>query len=88
MSSATDATTTGPTVTINVAGNHLMTGLLGERDEFLRVVEARFPTTNIHARGNVVTVTGEQAVAAGEVIGHFGARPEADLAALMAARGL
>jgi phosphate starvation-inducible PhoH-like protein len=62
------ATPTAPTVTINVAGNHLMTSLLGERDEYLRVVEARFPNTDIHARGNQVTVSGAEAVAAGQVI--------------------
>ena len=33
--------------------------LLGTRDEFLRVVEQAFPTTDIHVRGNEITVTGE-----------------------------
>src|SRR5438552_6918931 len=36
-----------------------MVGLLGARDEFLRVVEAAFPGTTIHVRGNEITVTGE-----------------------------
>ena len=36
------------TVTINIAGNNLMAGLLGHRDEYLRVVEGRFPTTSLH----------------------------------------
>src|SRR5436305_6549248 len=38
-----------------------MVGLLGARDEFLRVVEAAFPGTSIHVRGNEITVTGEPA---------------------------
>ena len=36
-----------------------MVGLLGARDEFLRVVEASFPGTTIHVRGNEITVTGD-----------------------------
>ena len=35
-----------------------MVGLLGTSDEFLRVVEAAFPGTAIHARGNEITVVG------------------------------
>jgi phosphate starvation-inducible PhoH-like protein len=35
-----------------------MVGLLGQRDEFLRLVEASFPVS-IHVRGNEITVTGE-----------------------------
>ena len=56
------------TVTINVAGNHLMAALLGQRDEFLRVVEDRFPTTQLHVRGNQVTISGEKAEDAGKVV--------------------
>jgi phosphate starvation-inducible PhoH-like protein len=56
------------TVTIHVAGNHLMASLLGERDEYLRVVEARFPATSLHVRGNQVTITGERAEEAGKVV--------------------
>jgi len=56
------------TVTINVAGNHLMSDLLGQRDEYLRVVEDRFPATSLHVRGNRVTITGEQAAQAGRVV--------------------
>ena len=37
-----------------------MVGLLGERDELLRLVEAAFPVT-IHVRGNEITVTGADA---------------------------
>ena len=32
-------------VKIIVPGNHLMVGLLGQRDELLRLVEAAFPTS-------------------------------------------
>jgi phosphate starvation-inducible protein PhoH and related proteins len=46
-------------VTINVPGNHLMVGLLGQRDELLRLVEAAFPTTVVHVRGNEINVSGE-----------------------------
>ena len=43
---------------ILVPGNHLMVGLLGQRDELLRIVEAAFPVS-ILVRGNEITVTGE-----------------------------
>ncbi|KAA0232636.1 MAG: PhoH-like protein [Acidimicrobiales bacterium] len=46
--------------TIHVPGNHLMTALLGPRDELLRIVEAAFPTATIHVRGNEITIEGEQ----------------------------
>jgi phosphate starvation-inducible PhoH-like protein len=45
-------------VTINVPGNHLMVGLLGHRDELLRLVEAAFPATDVHVRGNEITISG------------------------------
>ncbi len=56
------------TVTIHVTGNHLMTGLLGERDEYLRIVEDRFPNTALHVRGNQVTISGQAAEEAGKVV--------------------
>ena len=43
-----------------VPGNHLMVGLLGQRDELLKIVEDAFPVT-IHVRGNEITVTGNAA---------------------------
>jgi len=55
---------TGPAVTehrIVVPASVPMVGLLGARDEFLRVVEEAFPGTSIHVRGNEITVTGEPA---------------------------
>lgn len=45
-----------------------MVSLLGERDEFLRVVEGRFPNTTLHVRGNQVTINGENAEKAGKVV--------------------
>ena len=45
-----------------------MTGLLGERDEFLRVVEDRFPNTALHVRGNQVNISGQNATEAGKVV--------------------
>ena len=45
-------------VKILVPGNHLMVGLLGQRDELLRLVEGSFPV-EIHVRGNGITVTGD-----------------------------
>jgi phosphate starvation-inducible protein PhoH and related proteins len=41
-----------------VPGNHLMTTLLGTRDERLRIVEAAFPVS-VFVRGNEITITGE-----------------------------
>ena len=42
---------------ILVPGNHLMVGLLGQRDELLRLVEAEF-TVQILVRGNEINITG------------------------------
>lgn len=49
------------TLSIQVPGNHLMPGLLGQRDEFLRLVEAGFTASEIHVRGNLITVAGDGA---------------------------
>jgi len=54
-------------VVVNVPGNHLMAGLLGQRDELLRLVEQAFPDTAIHVRGNEIAVTGPDATAVGRV---------------------
>ena len=50
-------------VKINVPGNHLMVGLLGHRDELLRLVEEAFPDTAVHVRGNEISVEGRDAEA-------------------------
>ena len=44
---------------IVVPASQPMVALLGSGDEILRVVEQAFPTTDIHVRGNEITVTGE-----------------------------
>ena len=54
-------------VKINVPGNHLMVGLLGQRDELLRLVETAFPTSTVHVRGNEITVDGEGAEQVGRL---------------------
>jgi phosphate starvation-inducible protein PhoH and related proteins len=54
-------------VQINVPGNHLMAGLLGERDQYLKAVERAFDAT-IHVRGNEISVEGPQAVEAAQVL--------------------
>jgi phosphate starvation-inducible PhoH-like protein len=43
---------------VRVPGNHLMTDLLGTRDELLDIVEDAFPRVAIIARGNEITITG------------------------------
>lgn len=48
-------------VKILVPGNHLMVGLLGQRDELLRLVEDAFGGASISVRGNEITVSGEDA---------------------------
>ncbi len=52
-------------VTVHVSNNHLMSALVGERDSHLRQVEAAFPDTVIHVRGNVITLEGADATRAG-----------------------
>ena len=41
-------------IDVIVPGNHLMTGLLGHRDELLRQIERSFPATDIRVRGNEI----------------------------------
>ncbi|MGC8464372.1 MAG: PhoH family protein [Acidimicrobiales bacterium] len=43
-----------------VPGNHVMLGLLGQSDQNLRVVEASFPNAQIVARGNEITISGDE----------------------------
>ncbi len=47
-----------------VPGARDMVGLLGPGDELLRTVERALPDTDIHVRGNEITLTGEPAQAA------------------------
>jgi phosphate starvation-inducible PhoH-like protein len=62
LASPTTTPEPGITVKILVPGNHLMVGLLGQRDELLRLVEAAFPV-QILVRGNEITITGAPAEA-------------------------
>ena len=48
-------------VTIRVPANHLMGALLGEHDANLRRIEEAFPDSQIHVRGNEVSVSGIEA---------------------------
>ena len=54
-------------VKILVPGNHLMVGLLGHRDELLRLVEESFADTSIHARGNEISIEGREAELVGRL---------------------
>src|SRR5688572_15711129 len=54
-------------VKISVPGNHLMTALLGPRDELLRQIEGAFDNSDIHVRGNEVTIDGPDAELVGKV---------------------
>lgn len=54
-------------VKINVPGNHLMTALLGSRDEQLRLVEDAFDAS-ILVRGNEITVDGPEAEKAAKAL--------------------
>src|SRR6185503_4643878 len=54
-------------VKILVPGNHLMVGLVGQRDELLRLVEAAFPGTRILVRGNEIDIEGDDADRVGQL---------------------
>ena len=51
----------GTKVKILVPGNHLMAGLLGQRDELLRLIEGAFGDVRIAVRGNEISIDGEGA---------------------------
>jgi len=54
-------------INVIVPGNHLMPGLLGHRDELLRLIEDAFPDTAIHVRGNEITISGPDAEPVGRL---------------------
>ncbi|MDA8435781.1 MAG: PhoH family protein, partial [Actinomycetales bacterium] len=54
-------TTTDTQAKIVVPASLDMVGLLGSRDEHVRVVERGFPAVDVHVRGNEITLTGPQA---------------------------
>jgi len=57
----------GAQVRVHVPGNHLMTDLLGTRDELLDVIEDAFPSTGITVRGSDVTIAGPEAARIGRL---------------------
>jgi len=56
-----------PRATVRVPGNHLMTELLGTRDEILDLVEEAFPASSIAVRGNEISVSGPDAARVGRL---------------------
>jgi phosphate starvation-inducible PhoH-like protein len=60
---ATEVTPAITEIKIAVPGNHLMVGLLGQRDELLRLVEDAFPSATVVVRGNEITVSGPSGAA-------------------------
>jgi phosphate starvation-inducible PhoH-like protein len=50
-------------VKISVPENQLMSSLLGQRDELLRLIEEAFRSVDIHVRGNEITIAGDPAEA-------------------------
>jgi phosphate starvation-inducible PhoH-like protein len=58
---------TTTSVHIDVPGNHLMVGLVGQHDEFLRLVEQAFPDTRVVVRGNEIAIDGPSATEVGRV---------------------
>ena len=53
---------------MRVPGNHLMTDLLGTRDELLDVIEEAFPDSAIVARGNEISIVGDDAPIIGRLL--------------------
>ena len=56
---------------VRVPGNHLMTDLLGPRDELLDLVEDAFPRTAITVRGNEISVVGPDSTMVGALFGEL-----------------
>jgi phosphate starvation-inducible PhoH-like protein len=61
---------------IRVPGNDLMVGLLGERDELLRLVEREYDETKIRVRGNEITIDGPDAPLVGRIFDELVAQLE------------
>ncbi len=51
----------GTTVTVVVPGSHLMSSLVGPRDEFVRQIEQAFPGASVIVRGNEISLAGDDA---------------------------
>ncbi|MAT05595.1 MAG: phosphate starvation-inducible protein PhoH [Acidimicrobiaceae bacterium] len=59
--------TTDTFTTVVVPGPHLMSALLGARDQHLRQIEAAFPATQMSVRGNEVSLRGAEAEEVGRL---------------------
>jgi phosphate starvation-inducible protein PhoH and related proteins len=57
-SPTTPSTSTAQPIKVTVPGNHLMSTLLGPRDELLRRIEDAHPATSIVVRGNEIAIDG------------------------------
>ena len=55
-------------IRIRVTSNHQMVDLLGERDAYLKQVDAAFPEARIVARGNEIVIEGFRDAARGEMV--------------------
>ena len=55
-------------IRIRVPSNHLMADLLGERDVYLKQVDAAFPTARIVARGNEIVIEATGSAETGEMV--------------------
>ena len=51
-------TSTDTITTVVVPGSHLMSALLGPRDQYLRRIEDQFPDSDVVVRGNEISVRG------------------------------
>ena len=58
---------TTTSASVHVPGNHLMVGLLGQRDEYLRLVEDAFPDARVQVRGNEISIEGAESANAAKV---------------------
>ena len=85
-------TATETTTTVVVPGTHLMSALVGPRDQHLRQIEDAFPRTDINVRGNEVTARGERSDQVGrlfeELVGLLQRGHELDEASLRRVIGM
>ena len=64
-------TTSTSTTTVVVPGTHVMTALVGPRDQYLRLIEQQFPSVQISVRGNEVRIAGDEPADVAGVAGLF-----------------
>ena len=60
-------TSTDTFTTVVVPGPHLMSALLGPRDQHLRQIELQFPETDVAVRGNEISVRGGDTIQVGRL---------------------